>query len=109
MSAVIPLTRIVSAVGAVRVIIIAAAVLVHQAVPRTITIHGVCHRLICGEFFTASLASVQSVTSLALIRLFLSRIFPIDQVRLHLGGENRSMFGTLDVVNTFVFPLVSQM
>lgn len=44
-------------------LILAFASLVHQAVPWTVTIYGISHRLISGILFTASLTSFQSSSS----------------------------------------------
>jgi len=54
---------VVSTIGSVLVVV--AAGLVHEAVPRTIAVHRISHGLIRGVLFATGLTSFQNVSSLA--------------------------------------------
>jgi len=63
MAGFVPVRVIVLAVVPVLVLVlvVSAGFLVHEAIPRTISVHGIGHGLIGGEFSSTGLTSLQSV------------------------------------------------
>jgi len=98
---------VVSTIGSVRVVV--AARLVHEAIPRTITVHRISHCLIRGVLFATGLTSFQNVSSLASSRPLCVASPPVPYARgrqedfLHFNvqSEDGSIIGCTDAVNCF--------